>query len=108
MIMTHKRTPIVYDVAHNSSFFLHRFVEVQINFIHQFLQQLRIFLPAVWRLFFIRLIPVIQRFGALAVIFTDGLKFPVFFEKAFDIIPVARKFFQNLNTLLLMTVITAP
>jgi hypothetical protein len=39
----------------------------------------------------------LQRFGALAVIFTDGLKFPVFFEQAFDIIPVARKCFQNVE-----------
>jgi hypothetical protein len=44
-----------------------------------------------------RLIPVMQRLGALAVIFTDGLKFLVFLYSRLMSYGAFRKFFQDLE-----------
>ena len=47
--------------------------------------------------YFRRLIPVTQRFGALAVIITYVLKFPALFEQPFDILNTVREFFQDVE-----------
>lgn len=85
------------DDAMHESLHLNRIVQAQPNLIHQFLQQLRIFPPAGRCFFFLGLIPMVQGLGALAVIFTYGLKFRALFIQPFNIPATVRKYFQDME-----------